>query len=285
MELFLDCMPCMHRQVLEAARTATTDEACQARIMDSAALVLSRRAEFATAPAMAQAIHAIVRHETGVADPYAGVKRRDLDAALGLESLLWQFADGSDDPLRTALKVAVTGNVMDSAIYADLDIAACVTEELERPFARCDLAELTADLASARTVLVLGDNTGETVFDKVLLAALAAGGRELVYAVREAPIINDATLAEAHEAGLDAYATLVSSGSVAPGTILEDCTPEFRELFRDADVVISKGQGNFESLSSPGRPVYFLLKAKCALVARLLDTAVGDYVLIRRDLG
>ncbi|MCB0910727.1 MAG: DUF89 family protein [Propionibacteriaceae bacterium] len=285
MELFLDCMPCMHRQVLEAARTATTDEATQARIMDRAALTLARRAEFASAPAMAQAMHAIVRSETGVADPYAAVKRRDLDAALGLEPLLRRFADAADDPLRAALKVAATGNVMDSAIYADLDIAACVTEELERPFARCDLAELTADLASARLVLVLGDNTGETVFDKVLLAALAAAGRELVYAVREAPIINDATLAEAHEAGVDALATLVSSGSRAPGTILEDCTPEFRALFRDADVVISKGQGNFESLSTPGRPVYFLLKAKCALVAGRLGTEVGDYVLIRRDIG
>ena len=144
---------------------------------------------------------------------------------------------------------------------------------------------LPTALASARLVLVLGDNTGEAVFDKVLLAALAAAGRELVYAVREAPIINDATLAEAHEAGVDALATLVSSGSRAPGTILEDCTPEFRALFRDADVVISKGQGNFESLSTPGRPVYFLLKAKCALVAGRLGTEVGDYVLIRRDIG
>jgi len=284
MELFLDCMPCMHRQVLEAARTATTDEACQARIMDRAALTLARREEFASAPAMAQAMHAIVRAETGVPDPYEAVKRRDLEAALSLEPLLWEFADGADDPLRTALKVAATGNVMDSAIYSNLDIAACITEELERPFARCDLAELTADLTTARRVLVLGDNTGETVFDKVLLAALAAGGRELVYAVRERPIINDATLAEAREAGMDAYATLVSSGSSAPGTILEDCTPEFRELFRDADVVISKGQGNFESLSAPGRPVYLLLKAKCALIAKRLGTDVGDYVLIRRDV-
>lgn len=275
----------MHRQVLEAARTATTDEACQARIMDRAALTLARRTEFANAPAMAQAMHAIVRSETGVADPYEAVKRRDLEAALGLEPLLWEFADGADDPLRAALKVAATGNVMDSAVYADLDIAACVTGELERPFAQCDLAELRADLARAGRVLVLGDNTGETVFDKVLLAALAGEGREVVYAVRGRPIINDATLTEAHEAGVDAYATVISSGSAAPGTILADCTPEFRDLFRDADVVISKGQGNFESLSASGRPVYFLLKAKCVLIARRLGTDVGDYVLTRRDHG
>ncbi len=285
MELFLDCLPCMHRQVLEAARIATTDEACQARILDRAALTLARRSEFASAPAMAQAIHEIVRVETGVADPYASIKRRDLDAALTLEPLLRQFAADSDDPLRTALKVAATGNVMDSAIYSDLDIAACVTEELRRPFARCDLTELSADLASARRVLVLGDNAGEVVFDKILLAALAADGRELSYAVRGEPIINDATLDDARYAGVDAYASLVSSGSSAPGTILESCTEEFRELFRAADVVISKGQGNFESLSASGRPMYFLLKAKCALIAGRLGTAVGDYALIRRDVG
>ena len=283
MELFLDCMPCMNRQVLEAARTATPDEESQARIMDRAALTLARRAEFSCAPAMAQAMHEIVRSVSGVADPYQAIKRRDLDAALGVEPLLWRFAASADGPLRAALKVAATGNVMDSAVFADLDITACVAAELERPFARCDLPELAADLVAARHVLVIGDNSGETVFDKVLLAALAAEGREVVYAVRGRPIINDATLAEARYAGVNAYATLMSSGTGAPGAILEDCTPEFVREFRDADLVISKGQGNYEALAGARRPVYFLLKAKCALIARRLDAAIGDYLLVRRD--
>lgn len=282
MQLFLDCLPCLHRQVLEAARQTTDDVAVQSRIMDRAAATLTRRRAYATAPAMAEAMHSIVREETGADDPYRAVKDRDMAAALGLEPMLWEYAATGEDPLTTALKVAATGNVMDSAIYADLDIAGCVTAELDRPFARCDVDALSADLGTARTVLVLGDNAGEAVFDKVLLSRLGEG-REVTYAVRGRPIINDATLDDARSVGVDAHATLMSSGCAAPGTILEWCTDEFLALFRDADVVISKGQGNFEALSSVERPVYFLLKAKCAMVAGDLGVAVGDYVFLRRD--
>ena len=174
---------------------------------------------------------------------------------------------------------------MDSALMPDLDINACVTAELESPFARCELAALEEDLTAATRVLVIADNAGEAIFDKPLLALLGRG-REVVYAVRGAPILNDSTAEEAHYAGVDAHATVLSSGCSTPGTILQDCTPEFLELFRDADVVISKGQGNFEALSDPTpRALYFLLKAKCALVARRLDCRVGDYVLERRVPG
>ena len=281
MELFLDCLPCLHRQVLEAARTATDDEARQLRIMDLAAVTLTRRAEFASAPAMAKAMHDIVRTETGVADPYRAIKWREMDAALALEPRLWEFA-ATGDRLLAALKVAATGNVMDAALVPDLDIDACVGAELERPFARCDLAPLAADLASARRVLVIADNAGEAVFDKPLLALLGEG-REVVYAVRGEPILNDSTLEEARYAGVDAHATLMSSGCPTPGAILDTCTTEFLEAFAAADVVISKGQGNFEALGSASpRPLYFLLKAKCALVAGRLGCEVGDYVFERR---
>lgn len=281
MQLFLDCLPCLHRQVLEAARMSSSDIATQARIMDRAAVTLTRRTEYATAPAMAEAMHSIVREETGDDDPYRGVKDRDLEAALGLEPMLWDYAATGSDPLRTALKIAATGNVMDSAIYSNLDIGGCVTAELDRPFARCDLDALAADLESARTVLVVGDNAGEAVFDKILLARLGERGH-VTYAVRGRPIINDATLQDARTAGVDAHATLMSSGCPAPGTVLEWCTEEFLDLFWGADVVIAKGQGNFESLSAVDRPVYFLLKAKCAMVAGNLGAGVGDYVFMKR---
>lgn len=282
MELFLDCLPCLHRQVLEAARIATTDEACQARILDRAAVTLTRRADFASAPAMAKAMHDIVREETGVADAYREIKWRELDAALALEPMLWAFAAEGADRLGSALKVAATGNVMDSALVPDLDINACVSAELRRPFARCDAAALADDLATARTVLVVADNAGEAVFDKPLLDLLGRG-RDVVYAVRDTPILNDSTLEEARYAGVDAHARLISSGCSTPGTILDTCTPEFLELFGAADVVISKGQGNYEALCPTPRPLYLLLKAKCALIARRLGCQVGDYVLERRE--
>ena len=183
MELFLDCLPCLLRQVLEAARMASDDEAVQSRIMDDAVATLARHGEFATAPAMAAEMHALVRRHTGVDDPYAAIKARDLAGALRLVPLLERFVAEAAEPLAAALKVSATGNVMDSAIYADLDIEAVVQGELERPFAVADVEPLRAALGGGGTVLVIGDNAGEAVFDALLLRELARD-HEVAFAVR-----------------------------------------------------------------------------------------------------
>jgi uncharacterized protein with ATP-grasp and redox domains len=277
MRLFLDCLPCLLRQVLEAARMASPDEATQGRIMDEAMLTLSRHHSYGSAPAMAQAMHEIVKRQSGLADPYQDVKRRDMLAALRLEPTLRRFAESGPDALLSALKVSATGNVMDSALYSDLDIEACVTAELEKSFVWCDLGDFARDLETASSVLIIGDNAGEVVFDKVLARELAKK-HEVTFAVRGQPIINDATADDARFVGIDAHATIVSTGCAAPGTILDACDDDFRTLFERVDLVISKGQGNFEALSDAPRPLYFLLKAKCSKIAHALNVDVGDYV-------
>jgi uncharacterized protein with ATP-grasp and redox domains len=224
------------------------------------------------------AIHEIVKRRTGQEDPYQEVKARDVAAALRLEPLVRRFAAGGPDVLLRALKVSATGNVMDSALYSNLDVEACVTEELERPFAVCDLERFEADLHNARTVLIIGDNAGEAVFDKVLAEELS-NHCDVLFAVRDRAIINDVTVREARAVGIDAHAAVVSTGCAAPGAILDSCTAEFRELFDQAGIVISKGQGNFEALSGAQRQMYFLLKAKCPKLANALGVDVGDYVL------
>lgn len=278
MQLFLDCLPCLLRQVLEAARMASDDETVQARIMDDAVATLARHGEFATAPAMAAEMHGLVRRHTGLDDPYAEIKARDLAAALRLVPLLEAYVESADDPLSGALKVSATGNVMDSALFKDLDIEVVMQGELDRPFAVADVEDLRTALAGGRSVLVIGDNAGEAVFDTLLLRELARD-HDVVFAVRGRPIINDVTLAEAKAAGVDRHARVVASGSGAPGLILAEADPAFRMLFDSADVVISKGQGNFEALSDAPRDVFFLLKAKCAKIGHALDVPVGAYVL------
>lgn len=277
MRLFLDCLPCLLRQVLEAARMASTDEVTQGRIMDAAILTLSRHRTFGSAPAVAQAMHEIVKRHSGLADPYRDVKGRDMLAALRLEPELRRFAESGPDSLLSALKVSATGNVMDSALYSDLDIEACVTAELEKSFAWCDLDAFARGLESASIVLIVGDNAGEVVFDKVLARELAKE-HEVIFAVKGQPIINDATADDARFVGIDAHANIVSTGCAAPGAILDACSDDFRTLFESVDLVISKGQGNFEALSDAPRPLYFLLKAKCPKIAQALDVEVGDYV-------
>ncbi|MGB8019670.1 MAG: ARMT1-like domain-containing protein [Candidatus Nanopelagicales bacterium] len=277
MELVMDCLPCLLRQALEAARMATDDESVQGAILDEAMQALVRHRSYGCAPELATAIHEIVKKRTGLADPYEAVKARDVAAARRLEPLIRRFAAGGPDVLLRALKVSATGNVMDSALYANLDIEACVTEELEKPFAVNDLAAFVADLRNARDVLIIGDNAGETVFDKVLAEELS-GHCDIFFAVRDRAIINDVTAQEAHAVGMDAHATIVSTGCGAPGAILDWCSQEFNALFNRADIVISKGQGNFEALSGAERRIYFLLKAKCPRLANALGVQVGEYV-------
>jgi hypothetical protein len=125
---------------------------------------------------------------------------------------------------------------------------------------------------------MIGDNSAETVFDLVLIEELARAGLNVTYAVRSEPVINDATVKDAKAAGIDQIAHVISTGCNAPGTILEECSKEFLDRFYGADVVISKGQGNFESLSECDRDIYFLLKAKCIRVSDLLGADLGDYV-------
>lgn len=279
MQLFLDCLPCVLRQALEAARIASTDEQTQSAIMDEAVRLVAQHQSFATVPELVREIHGVVQRHTGQTDPYASIKARDMTAALRLEPFLNEFVDAGPDRLARALKVAATGNVMDSAMYLDLDIEACVDTELNRPFARFELASFEAELAGARNVLIIADNAGEAVFDKLLARELAQT-HEVIFATRGRPIINDVTVEDARHVGMDAHATIMSTGCAAPGLVLTGASDQFRTLFANADLVISKGQGNFESLSHAPRPIYFLLKAKCTKVANELDVELGDFVFV-----
>jgi len=280
MQLFLECLPCLLRQVLEAARMATSDVDVQSDIMDEAVRLLAGYRSYSCAPMICEAMHKIVKEQSGVEDPYAQIKERDIGQALKLEPLLKDFALREGDALRLALKVAATGNIMDSALYQNLDIAACLKAELEKPFAISDLEDFKDEIEGAGQILIIGDNAGEVVFDKILAEYLAPE-HQIIFAVRDAAIINDATVGDARRAGMQHYAGIISTGCRAPGAIYELCSPEFQDVFDKADVVISKGQGNYEALSDPSRQVYFLLKAKCPRIAQTLNVAVNEYVFKR----
>ncbi|HPF86488.1 MAG TPA: ARMT1-like domain-containing protein [Candidatus Limiplasma sp.] len=275
MKLFLECLPCILRQVWDASKMATDDAAVQEQIMQDAIGVLGRYREYRNSPHIAREMHRVVRAHTGNADPYVQVKQRDLDMALTLLPELERQLLQKDDRLYWALKASATGNVLDSAIYAAHDIGK-FDAEFAQPFAICDDAVLRQKLQTAKTLLVIGDNTGETVFDCLLLKQFAHLKR--TYAVRSAPVINDATMDEALASGLGDYAEVISTGCDSPGVLLDDCGADFKRLFFAADIVISKGQGNFETLSDCPRELFFLLKAKCPVIAHLFQVPLNGYV-------
>ena len=161
------------------------------------------------------------------------------------------------------------------------DIEREIEECLEKDFAVFDFADFNDAVRKADNVLYILDNAGEIVFDMILIEEMK---KPVICAVREKPIINDVTIDDARQVGLDKACKVISSGSDIPGTIVAECTEEFREYYNNADMVISKGQGNYETLAEETRPIFFIFKAKCPVVARHMDCKVGDIILKKQSL-
>jgi uncharacterized protein with ATP-grasp and redox domains len=276
MEILLDCVPCLLKQALEGSKLATDHVEIQEKVIKDALAILSDYKAYKTSPELARAIHQCIKENTGLDDPYALVKARDLQAAKSMYKALKEFLQTKEDQLYWALKISATGNNIDSAIYQNVKIDKSMMTELEKEFAICNIDILRKKLVNANHVLVIGDNTGETIFDKVLIEALHE--MNVTYVVRSEPIINDVTMLDAIASELNKVASLISSGCNAPGLILEECSDDFMKLYKEADVIISKGQGNYEALSEE-KEVFFLLKAKCPMIAGRLNVNINNYVL------
>jgi len=267
----------MIRQALEAARKTTDDVAIHDKVVTETLCLMKDYKKYRNSPDLAREIHRILKEQTGLYDPYLKIKEKDLNAAKSVYSYLKEFMHEKGDDLYWALKVAATGNNLDAAIYDEVDLEKCIEKEMEKEFSICDLALMEKKLESASNILIIGDNTGETVFDKVMIECFPK--INITYAVRSEPIINDATKEEAVASGLDEVARIVSTGCNAPGAILEDCSDEFIDIYHKSDIIISKGQGNYEALSDEEGNLFFLLKAKCPMIARRLQVDLNAYVL------
>ena len=276
MRTYLDCIPCMMQQALRAGRIATSDEHAIKRLLGAVGAMVNNIPMDVTPPETGEQVYRMVREMTGVSDPYRLIKESSISEAQSLYPGLKRMVSRSDDRLLTAIRIAIAGNVIDFGVNASFNLAEDVRVILSQEFAILDYDAFVSHLHDAETILYLGDNAGESVLDKLLIEEL---NKDVTYVVRELPVINDVTREDAISSGLDEVAEIVSSGSEAPGTILDRCTEEFRDRFARADMVISKGQGNYEGLSESDRPVFFLLKAKCPLIARDLNVREHDIVL------
>ncbi|MFP4036926.1 MAG: damage-control phosphatase ARMT1 family protein [Desulfobacteraceae bacterium] len=276
MNTYLDCIPCFLKQALFAARAATNDDKRIKEVLDRVARLTPSIPLGNPPPETARLVYGVVREVTGVEDPFKAHKEKSIQKALSLYDELKSLVKNSKDPLHTAVRVAIAGNVIDLGVNQAFDLEAEMKDLLQRRLSARHYRCFTQNLEKARTVLYLGDNAGETVFDRILIEAL---GRDTVYAVREVPIINDATFEDAEKSGISEVARIVSSGCDAPGTILKRCSPEFLEIYNNSDLIISKGQGNFESLSEEKGPVFFLFKVKCPVIAGHIGVDIGEMIL------
>ena len=279
MKAYLDCYPCFLRQALSASRRGGADPEQQMTVIRRSLALLENLEPEATPPQIAHRVHGIVREEIGAADPYRQAKKESTRQALALYPALKDRVDRSSDPLDTALRLSIAGNIIDlGAADEHEDIEAVIDRVLSQPFAVDHRPQLFAAIEGAGHVLFLADNAGETVFDRILIETLAV---PVVYTVKNGPIINDATEQDAQEAGLNRIATVIDNGTDAPGTVLPNCSPEFIEAFEAAPVVIAKGQANYETLSESDPKVFCLLQIKCPVISRDIGAPVGGIAVLR----
>jgi len=273
-----ECYLCHLSQVLRVLAIQNVDSSEALRLTRESCHFLAEINFGRTPPEISADLYKWLAAQTGTDDPYFETKRQDIRRALALYSRLKNKVLEAPDRLRKALLFSLAGNIID---FGAGEVGEWPAEEdfLETEELAIDHYELfSSDLKKATRIVFLGDNAGETVFDRLFIEQI---GRQVIYAVREGPIINDATIEEARLSGLEEVARVVSTGCQAPGTVLDQCSPEFIAILNQADLIISKGQGNYECLEQLTGPFYFLLKAKCEVIARHLNVKQGSLVLAR----
>lgn len=281
MNTALACIPCFVRQAAEAVAMSTGDRRQKERLLRQLLHVIAD-ADWAVMPvSISRRIQRRLRVETKQADPYRALKERMNRMALDLLPGLTEAARQQADPREAVVRLAIAGNLLDAGSktrIAPEDLPACMNGIWEMSLVG-DIGELFRAADAARSILYLADNAGEIVFDRLLLEALPAG--KITVAVRGGPVLNDATLEDAETAGIPAVAPVISNGSDAPGTLIGECSEPFRRCFDRADLIIAKGQGNYETLAGTDKNIFFLLAVKCPLIAVEVGASVGALVVKR----
>ncbi len=283
MKIHPDCRPCLIRQMETAARAAGASEDVLRKVAASVSSELERFwDDNLSPPAVSMPLYHLTGRICGVEDPFLEMKVRYTREALKLLPKLESHVHEAPDPLDTAVRISIAGNIIDFGTGehgGDFDMEETLVRFLEKQLYIDDIPEMRRRVSKARTVLYIGDNAGETVFDRPLLKLLTS--TEVAYAAKEGAIINDATVPDATLAGIHLHARLMSSGSSSPGTILEDCSARFRDAFDRADVIIAKGQANYETLTelTPDGRIFMLFTVKCPVAAQHLGAGMGDMVV------
>lgn len=264
MKTHFECFPCFLKQILRTGKILGMDQASIWHLLKKGGVILSDMNIENPPPANAVAIYDMISEKSQTRDPFQQLKEQSTDHALGLYPGLKKSIESQADPLATAVKYAACGNVIDYGVGSTYDIEREIENIFQQEFHVWEYDVFVSRLDQASWVLYLGDNCGETVFDRLLIETLE---KPVTFVTRDEPIINDVTIEDARRAGLDKVCKVISSGCRAPGIIIEDTSEEFRRLYEDAPLVISKGQGNFETLCDEPREIFFLFKVKCQVVA------------------
>lgn len=287
--LTYDCLNCCLQQIVSVADMLGLSGPAKERVVRESLAYLSGADYTVCTPAVMGGLWEVLTRHADTDDPYRAIKDRCNGEAMKMAPAVRERISLSSTPFETALKYAIAGNLIDFAMQQ----AFTLDEQNSRidalaaaPFAMDHSGQLKTALMKADSLLYLCDNAGEIIFDQLFLAEVKREhpGLHILCGVRGKPVINDAVMQDAAFAGMDAVAELIDNGDGAAGTVLAHTTPAFQEAFRKADVVIAKGQGNYESLGGADKEnLFFLFMVKCKPVADAVGLPPMSVVCMRNN--
>lgn len=282
MNTAIECLPCFLKQTIIALRQyyglndSSSDKMGQ--IMKGV-LTIMQNADMSKPPAYTTTfIHRYIRDRLGE-DPFEKIKAEYNNIALGLYPGLRSLVREGDDPLFKAARLAIAGNIIDFGIFTSVDIDSSVRKALDVSIAVDDYQDFREAVLCAGEILYLLDNAGEIVFDRLLIEELVAMGKKVKAVVKGSPVLNDVTYADAVQTDLTGVCDVIDNGSDAVGTILDWTSKEFNDTFSSAELIISKGQGNFETLNGTATKTFYLFQSKCDVVSEELGLSPGSMLL------
>ena len=283
MKTYTQCLSCFERQAADVCHMSNLGAPETENVLNAVKTRITTFPLNHPPIRMAIEIHDLIRLESGIADPYAAIKGMANNACLDCLPLLTQTMTTASIPLDTAVRLAIAGNIIDCGAYGLREVSQSklfdvIKEALAQPLMGSTIEMFNDLIVNASSILYIGDNAGECFFDKPLLALLPP--RKVIYAVRGGPVLNDATIEDARVAGIQEICRVIDTGDNAPGVILDRCSDEFLQIFNNSDLIISKGQGNYESLSDmTDKTIAFLTKVKCEIIAQDIGYPLNSHVI------
>lgn len=281
MKATLECLACIATQAARAARVATPDSAMQRQILEASVAAIPGMSLEQTPAALSLVVYEQAAALSGNADPYRALKRQQNAAALELEDALRERVRASSAPLETALHLAAAGNIIDLGTQGmhEIDVHGAIEQVLRERFAVDHTQAFLKSLASCKDLLFLLDNAGEIVFDKILIEELLKH-TAVTAVVKAGPIINDALLEDAEQVGLTELCEVIDNGGAFVGSPLDLVPKDYLARMERADLIIGKGQGNYETVDEFPGDVFLILRAKCPTIAAHMGVQFGQVALI-----
>jgi uncharacterized protein with ATP-grasp and redox domains len=282
MKLHLECIPCYIRQALEAVQMATDDKRLQEEILRECLIIASKFNTGDSGFVLHSKIQKVIKRILPDEDPYREVKEKYNRMALGLVSKLEEIIKKSKDPFEASLRISLAGNIIDFGPKVDLNkkiLQRAIKKSLSQDIDMDKIKLLKEEIDRAEGILFIGDNAGEIVLDKIFIENLPR--EKITYVVRGGPALNDATMEDAKMIGMVDSFKVITTGLDMPAVVLSFCSDEFLKEYRKSDLVIAKGQGNYEALCDEKKKIFFLLKIKCPVVVKNFDGRykLGDIVV------